>query len=40
LVLDATAKTITICEHSKRWWNGEIEEKRSHLGIEKRRRHR
>jgi hypothetical protein len=37
-VLDATAKKITICAHSKRWWNGEIKEKRSQLGREKRRR--
>jgi hypothetical protein len=35
--LDATAKKITICTHSKRWWNGEIMEKRSQLGREKRR---
>jgi len=37
-VLDATAKQITICAHSKRWWNGHIEEKRSQLVREKRRR--
>jgi len=28
-VLDAIAKKITICVHSKRRWNGEIKEKRS-----------
>jgi hypothetical protein len=39
-VLDATAKKITICALLKRWWNGEIQEKRSQLGREKRRRRR
>jgi len=34
----ATAKKIPICAHSKRWWDGEIKEKRSQLGREKRRR--
>jgi len=37
-VLDPTAKKIRICARSKRWWNGEITEKRSQLGREKRRR--
>jgi hypothetical protein len=37
-VLDTTAKKITICTHSKRWWNSEIKEKRSQLRREKRRR--
>jgi hypothetical protein len=37
-VLDATAKKIMICAHSKRWWNGKIKEKRSQHGREKRRR--
>jgi len=36
-VLDATARKIRICARSKRWWNGEIKERRSALGIEKRR---
>jgi hypothetical protein len=36
--LDATAKKIKICAQSKRWWNGMINEKRSQLGREKRRR--
>jgi len=39
-VLDATAKTIWIYARSKRWWNGEMKEKRSQLGREKRRRRR
>jgi hypothetical protein len=39
-VLDATAKKITICMHSKGWWNSEIKEKRTQLGREKRRRSR
>jgi len=37
-VLDATAKKITICTHSKRWCDGEIKETNSQLGREKRRR--
>jgi len=37
-VLDTPAEQITISAHSKRWWNGEILEKRSQLGREKRRR--
>ena len=36
-VLDAKAKKIRICARSKRWWNGEIKERRSALGREKRR---
>jgi len=39
-VLDAIAQKLTICAHSKRWWNGEIKEKRSQLGRQKRRRSR
>jgi len=39
-VLDATAKKIRICSGSKRWWNGEIKERRSQLGREKTRRRR
>ena len=39
-VLNATAKKIRKCACSKRWWNGEIKEKRSQLGREKRRRRR
>jgi len=39
-VPDATAKKVTICAHSKRWWNGEIKEKSCQLGREKRRRRR
>jgi hypothetical protein len=39
-VLDATAKKICICHCLKRQWNGEIKEKRSQLGREKRRRRR
>ena len=39
-ILDATAKKIRICARSKRWWNGEIQEKRSQLRREKRRRRR
>ena len=39
-VLDAIGKKITTCTHSKKWWNGEIKEKRSQLGREKRRRRR
>jgi len=39
-VLDITAKKITICAYSKRCWNGEIKEKRSQLGREKRTRRR
>jgi len=36
-VLDATAKKITISAHSKRWWNGEIKEKRSqHVRVKRR----
>jgi hypothetical protein len=38
LVVDATTKKIWFCDRSKRWWNGEIKERRSHLGSEKRRR--
>jgi len=30
-------KKIRICARSKRWWNGEINERRSALGREKRR---
>jgi hypothetical protein len=36
-VLDAKAKKIRICAQTKRWWNGEIKERRSTLGREKRR---
>jgi len=36
-VLDAKAKRIRICARSKRWWNGEIKERRSALRREKRR---
>jgi hypothetical protein len=36
-VLDAKAKKIRICARSKRWWNGEMKERRSALGREKRR---
>jgi len=36
-VLDAKAKKIRICAQLKRWWNGEIKERRSALGREKRR---
>jgi hypothetical protein len=36
-VLDAKAKKIGICAWSKRWWNGEIKERRSALGREKKR---
>jgi hypothetical protein len=36
-VLDAKAKKIRICAWSKMWWNGEIKERRSALGREKRR---
>ena len=39
-VLDATAKKKRICARSKRWWNGEITERRSQLGRERRRRYR
>jgi len=39
-VLDATAKKIRIWAWSNRWWNGDIQERRSHLGKEKRRRRR
>jgi hypothetical protein len=34
-VLDAKAKNIRICAQWKRWWNGEIKERRSALGGEK-----
>jgi len=34
-VLDAKAKKMRICTRSKRWWNGEIKERRSSLGREK-----
>jgi hypothetical protein len=37
MVLDAKAKKIRICARSKRWWNGEIQVRRSALGREKRR---
>jgi len=37
-VLNPTAKQITICMHSKRWWNGEIKEMRSQMDRKKRRR--
>jgi hypothetical protein len=33
-VLDAKAKKMGICPRSKRWWNGEIQAKRSALGRE------
>jgi hypothetical protein len=36
-VPDAKAKKIRICARSKRWWNGEIMERTSGLGREKRR---
>jgi hypothetical protein len=36
-VLDAKAKNIRSCARSKRWWNGEIKERRSALRREKRR---
>jgi len=39
-VLDTTAEKITICTRSKRCWNGEIKERWSQLGREKRRRRR
>jgi len=39
-VLDATARKMRTCAHSKRWWNGEIKEKRSQRGREKRRSRR
>ena len=35
-VLDAKAKKMRICAQLKRWWNGEINERRSALGREKR----
>jgi len=34
--LDAIAQKMTICAHSKRWWNAKIKEKRSQLGRQKR----
>jgi len=37
-VLNATAKKIVICAHSKGWWNGEIKLRRSPLGKKTRRR--
>jgi hypothetical protein len=37
-VLDASAKKIRICARLKRWWNGEIKERRSQLERDKRRR--
>jgi len=37
-VLDITAKKLRICARSKRWWNGEIKERRSQLRSEHRRR--
>jgi len=39
-VLDDTAKKIRIWAWSNGWWNGDIKERRSHLGREKRRRRR
>jgi ribosomal protein L10 len=39
-VIDATAKKITICAQSKRWWNADIRERRKAVGREKRRRRR
>jgi hypothetical protein len=39
-LLDTTAKEITNCAHSMRWWNGEISHKRSQPGRVKRRMHR
>jgi hypothetical protein len=36
-VLDAKAKKMRICARSKWWWNGEMKERRSALGREKRR---
>jgi len=38
MVLDAAAKMIRLCAQSKTCWNGKIEERRSQLGREKRRR--
>jgi hypothetical protein len=38
MVLDASAKKITICTRSKSWWIGEIKERRGQLGIDKRKR--
>ena len=39
-VLDAKAKNLGIWAQSKRWWNGEIDERRSALGRETRRERR
>jgi hypothetical protein len=39
-VLHSTAKKIMFCTHSKRWWNGEIQEKSCQLGRETRNRRR
>lgn len=36
--VDATARKIRISVRSKRWWNGEINERRCHLGREQRMR--
>jgi len=37
-VLDATAKKLSICARSKRWWNIDIKEGRRTVGRERRRR--
>jgi len=39
-VLDPTAKTIMICAWSKRWWTGQINQRRSQLGGQQIRRRR
>ena len=39
-LLDTKSKKIRICARSKKWWNGEIKERRSALGREKRKRRR
>ena len=36
-VLDAKVNKIRICARSKRWWNGELKERRNALGRENRR---
>jgi hypothetical protein len=39
-VFNASAKEVSICTQSRRWWNGEIKHRRSKLGREKSRRSR
>ena len=36
-VFDATAKKISICARSKRWWNTDIKKRRQAVGREKKR---